>query len=390
MDYFDHWLARPYRALGALLLVGVASLAMFAALYGFHPTVDTDSYLLAIDFYSGRGDIIYPNRYLNPLYPVAAATFLPFLSAESSLTVLNIIFFLGLLGLTYDLIRRVFKKESLGFMTAALVATAYPMLRYALPLQQDMGGFFWFVLTIYGAWRWFESKNWAWFYLASAAVAFGVLTKESGCMGAIFMGIIIILDKAKLKDKIIRVGLFSILPLFTIIVNARRGTDVDYDSLRWFIDNWQVYAPTNYTFIKFVGVNSTAFNLAWIAGAVGLYFLIKNWRQIDKNIKIYLLAIIPASLTYFLWPLFIGRTVFISAWLVFPLAALGFYQTYQRGRAWRYLVIGWFALTLMMPFVLQSTLRYGHMFEIIERCHYDPICSWQYFWRHRAEFSKIT
>lgn len=371
-----------------LFLLSTLNLLVFWRLYGFHPNNDTGGFIDLINFFRGQ-DIAFfvPARYLNPFYAIIGSKVLFFMSAEQSLITTNIFFYYGLVFLTYGLIRRVFKNNFVGFTSAIIVMTGYAMVRYALTQVQDIGGYFWFLLTLYAGWRWWEEKDKRWLYLGGIAVAFGALTKESGCMGAIFVGILFLLDKVSWKERFINFLRFSIFPFITILVNGLRGGDVNYNSARWFVFAWKEYAKDNFTLLKWFGVHTTTYNILWFFIIVGLYFLIRNWKSLDRNIKIYLLAVIPSSLSYYMWSLFIARTVFISAWLFVPIASYGMYCVYAKGRMYRHVAVGMIVLAMVTPYVIQSTLRYATLFTIMNLCKNNIPCTWNYFWKNRQHFS---
>ena len=380
---------KKHGLLVSLLALGAVNLLVFYYLFGFHPNNDTDGFIYTIDFFRGQDAVFFPNRYLVPFYPVVGAKLLFFISSVQSLIVMNIIFYFGLLLLTYGLIARVFKNKWIGFVTALLVATNYAMIRYGLTQVQDMGGYFWSVLTMYAIWRWREEKHHGWLYLSSIAVAFGVLTKESGGMGALFAGVIILWGKEGWKKTIKYLVMFAFFPFITVVVNFLRGYDVGFSSFTYLVDTWKAWGPENYVFLRWLGVNVSTYNAVWIAAAAGLILLFKYRRAVDQNIFIYFVAVLPTSLSYFAWPIFISRTVFISAWLVLPLASYGLFKLYERGKLGKYLGVAAVVCLLVAPYALQNTLRYAHVFTIIEECHKNPVCAWNYFWQNRDSFSKI-
>ena len=366
---------------GLLLAAAVLNLLAFRHFFGFLPISDTMGFISAIDFFRGFSSPIYPNRYLNPLYPVVSTYVLPFLSASHSLIVLNIVFYLVLVYATYGLIRRVFQNYTVGLVSALMVMTAYPMLRYALKQVQDLGGYAWFVLTIYIGWRWYEDRNPLWLHLAGIAIAFGVLTKESGCMGALFVGILILHATSSLSEKIRHIARVSWAPLLTLIVNASRSHDMAYNSLQWIIDNWHMYAAANYHMLQWVGVNTSTYNILWVFFGITMFMVIRKKWLLSQQIKLYALAVIPSSLSYFAWPLFISRTVFISAWLIIPFAAYGIVRLSQQSKTRLVVLV---AIVVCTPYVLQSTLRYTHIFKIIDDCHRNIPCMWYTFWQQRT------
>ncbi len=388
IERLNSWLAKPYVAVKVLLALATLNLIIFAWMFGFHPNNDTDSYILTIEFFRGEQADFHPNRYLNPLYPVVGATLLRFLSPANTMVVMNIAFYYAIVLLTYGLFRRVFRNLLVGLVSALMVATAYPMLRYGLTQVQDIGAYCWFVATLYVAWRWFtEGYDRRWLLLGGVAVSFGLLTKESGAMAAIAFGILILFSKQSWKEKACSIGIVALLPAITIVVNAFRGHEIGVSSLDWYKDNWKVYGPTNYNLFKWVGVNGTAFNLVWPFSALGAYWLIKKRALLPPEVKYYFVAALIPSLSYLSWPIFIGRTVFIAAWFLIPLAAYAVVCLLENKRT---LVLGVIALLALLttPYILQSTLRYAHVFQIMDICKNNIWCAWNYFWDNRNSFSK--
>ncbi|HSR89208.1 MAG TPA: glycosyltransferase family 39 protein [Candidatus Udaeobacter sp.] len=372
-----------------LLALGIINLVIFHYLFGFHTNNDTDSFIDTINFFRGNDiPLFFTNRYAVPFYPVVSAKILFFLSPVSSLIVTNIVFYFGLLLLTYSLIARVFNNKWIGFVTALFAITNYAMVRYGLTQVEDMGGYFWCVLTMYSIWRWREQKKYSWLLLSSVSVAFGILTKESGAMGALFAGIVILSEIINWKKTVGYLAMFAALPLFTLIVNSVRGADVGFSSLSYFIETWRIWGA-NYTLLRWFGVNASTYNLTWAAIFIGVVLLCKNLRMIDRGVWVYFIAVLPTALSYFAWPVFIARTVFISAWLLLPLAAYGLFKLYERISYWKYLSVFSVFILLATPYLLQNTLRYAHVFTIIDSCNKNPVCAWNYFWQSRDAASKI-
>lgn len=388
INYLNNILAKPRAAIKILMVLATLNLIIFAGLFGFHPNNDTDSFILTIEFFRGEQADFHPNRYLSPFYPVVGATLLRFLSPAGSMIVLNIAFYYGIALLTYGLFRRVFHSALVGLVGTLIIITGYPMLRYGLTQLQDIGAYFWFVATLYVAWRWFtEGYDKRWLLFGGVAVSFGLLTKESGAMAAIAFGLLILFSKRSWKEKALAIGLVAFLPFITLLVNSFRGQEIGVSSLDWYKDNWKVYGPTNFNVFKWVGVNGSAFNLVWPLALLGVYWFIKKQRVLPPEAKYYFLAALIPSLSYLTWPIFIGRTVFISAWLLVPLAAYAISCLLENKQT---LVFGVLALlaALVVPYVLQSTLRYAHVFQILDICKNNIGCAWDYFWNNRGGFSK--
>lgn len=390
MEFLDKILlfVKSKRVLLFVLLAAVINLSAFAYFFGFHKNNDTESYIISINFFRGDGDEIYPNRYLNPFYSLVAASIFNNLSPEDSIILTNIIFYFGLVLLTYGLLKRVFKSEFIGAVSSLFVMTSYAFIRYGLTQVQDMGGYFWYVLIVYVSWRWWEDKKNYWLYLGGVGVSFAMLTKESGCMAALFFAALLLLSKLDYKNKFYSFVRFSFLPLITLFVNQVRGSDMAYNSKDWFVGNWITYAHDNYTLIKWLGVNISTYNFLWLLFFIGFFLIIKKIKTISFDVRVYLGSILLPSLSYFAWPVFISRTVFISAWFFVPVASYAVYYIYMRGQAYKYLAGIIVFLAVVSPYILQNTLRYAHVFYILDQCNKNIVCGWRYFWDNRNSFSK--
>jgi 4-amino-4-deoxy-L-arabinose transferase-like glycosyltransferase len=368
--------------------VGILNLIVFWYFFGFHNNNDTDSFIWTIERYRGIDSPLYTTRFLNPFYPIIAATILRWASPALSIIIINIAFYFGLIFFTFKLIESVFKSKFTALVSVFILISAYPMLRYALTQVQDIGGYFWFLLTIYMSWQWWKQKQDVYLFIGGLAVGMGMLVKESGAMGALFIAVLFLLDKSSIKQKLVYFLKFSLLPFIILLINQYQARRVNYNSAQWFVDNWKMFGH-EFTLFKWLGVNATTYNVLWLFILLGVILLVKNRKIIDTDIKVYLLAVVPASFCYFAWPIFIARTVFISAWLCIPIAAYAINAVWIKGNKYKYVACAMIVVAVVMPYVLQYTLRYAHLFMIIENCNKSISCSWNYFWENRENFSKL-
>jgi hypothetical protein len=355
-------------------------------LFGFRENNDTSSFVDTITFFQQTGDIIDPNRYLNPFYGIVGAYLFPFLSAVSVLLVVNYISYLVILLSSYGLFRRVFGNVTSAWVGAVTFVTSYASIRYGLTQVQDIAAFAFLSLTLYAGWRWYESRKNIWLFAGSVCVAFGMLVKESGAMGALFVGCLFLYAyRHRLLKAVQSVLLFSILPALVIFINSVRGADFTFSSADWFILNWERYAEENYTLVKWIGINATTFNVLWVFSLLGLYVLIKKWKHIDENIRLFIIAVLPVSASYFAWPLFMSRTVYIASWSFAALTILGV-QFITKDFSKKYLLgVSIFAI-IITPYILQLTIGYVPLFLILDQCNYSAVCSVETFLRIRSSF----
>jgi len=372
-----------------LLVLASINLLIFSFMFGFHVNNDTDSFIWTIERFRGIDAPFHPNRYLNPFYPIIGATLLRFLSPGMVIILLNVVFYYILILLTYSLVNMVFKNRFVAIVTAIFFIPNYSFIRYGLTQVQDMGGYFWFILCIYGSWMWRKSGKDRWLYLAGSAVGFGLLTKESGAMGALFFAGLLLIHKVNIYEKIVLFIKFSIIPFSFLVINSIRSKAIGYNSLQWFLDAWDSYGATHYKLYKLIGVNISTYNLVIPLFFIGLGLFVKNYFKISNNIRIFVICLIIPSLSFFAWPVFISRTVIISGWLVFSIAAYAAYSIYSRGKIYKFIVLVYLIFCLLSPFVLQNIIKYGHIFDMYEKNNMNFFLTWQECWTERDSFSEL-
>jgi len=81
----------------------------------------------------------------------------------------------------------------------------------------------------------------------------------------------------------------------------------------------------------------------------------------------------------------VGRTVFISSWLIVPIAVYGLSELYARKKWWGgvALVVG-----VATPYIFQSIIQYAPLFIILDQCHNNVPCAWNFFWDNWHKFSR--
>lgn len=92
---------------------------------------------------------------------------------------LNVAFALGTVALAYGIARRLFDRRA-GLLSAALVATAYPVVYYAHTTNLDIGYLFWLILALYCAIVASQTDRLLPWLGLGLATAMAVSTKEQG------------------------------------------------------------------------------------------------------------------------------------------------------------------------------------------------------------------
>jgi 4-amino-4-deoxy-L-arabinose transferase-like glycosyltransferase len=387
------WWQKPYAPIILLIALTAMYLCIYRTVFGFHPNNDTESYIDMIRYF--RGDYINvvfsPGRYLSPWYAVMSATVFWFLSPVQVIVTINIISIFAVVLSTYGSIRRVFSSRRYGLLVALLLLTHYAWVRYGLTQVQDLGAYMWYALGLYSSVRWYDADNRkqriVWALLLGVCVSFGLLTKETGAMSAVFFTVFVLRRPlVGWFEKIYTLFLAGFLPFITLIINQWRGMYIGFTSRDWYFMNWASY-KSDYTPLKWFGVHVTSFHILLPCIVVGIVLLFLHRKTLDRRVKEYGLAVLLPSLSYFAWPSFIARTVVISAWLLLPIAVYTIEWGIQKKGWLRGVALTVFVAACFVPSMVQYTIRYAPMFILLDYCSYKPVCVWQTFWQERRNFT---
>ncbi|MDO8601400.1 MAG: glycosyltransferase family 39 protein [bacterium] len=317
------------------LVFAVLNMAAVIFIFGFRTYGDTSSYINAIHWFQGESvGVLDPWVVLKPLGILLALPF-EFLGAGAGLVVQNIVFYLLSAFLMFKIADLLFdnpfdklrasKKQAL--LASIFFVTATQVLEVGLAYLTDMGAWFFYLLSIFLTLLYLKNKNGKLIMLAGFLSGVGVLMKENGGLGALFFGLVILLSKDfKFKEKIFKIlrfaGFFAIPILAWQIFMYQR---FQLTSLDWYLFQLGGFSHgegTGMVILKYFGQLFRTLGILWIFFFIGLWREIKekNWQRL----KIYL-ALLPGSLSFFLWPISAGgRSVFVFAPLGILLASYGF------------------------------------------------------------------
>lgn len=304
----------------ALLNMGAISL-----IFGFGTHGDSVDYINAVHWFQGQETSIHPWIALRPLGPIFALPF-EFLGKGAGLIVQNMIFYLFSAFLIFKIADLIFQNKKQALLASLFFVTATPILEVGLAYLIDMGAWFFYILSIFLTLLYLKNKNEKLVVLNGFLTGLGFLMKENGALGVLFFGLVILLSKEfNSKEKVyklLRFGIFFLIPVILLQVFAYRyaqvtSLDLYLYQLKGFGD---VETPT-IIFLRYFGQLFRSLGVLWIFFFIGLRQELKekNWDRL----KVYL-ALLPASLSFFLWQTSAaGRSVFVFAPLGILLATYG-------------------------------------------------------------------
>ncbi len=281
---------------------------------------DTASYLQSIDVLKEgiKSSDFVPNRIVTTFGGLQAIIFFSkiFSSILAGWFVLNhLLFFLSCFVL-YRILFLIFGDKDTSLLGALFFAGGYATMNFGLAYLLDMGGWAFYVFSLYFCLKYILSGNKKYILMASALVGFGVLFKEYAGLGAFAVGFSVLYVhwgsiKESTKNLVLPV-LFSSLPILTLY--AWTYSKFGYTYLDWFSTNDVLYSYTFVTRIsEYMKAFGSLFNIFGLVFLFGLYYLWKNWKTLDQKIKAFIVVTFLSFLPMFFWPAITQRILFVTA-----------------------------------------------------------------------------
>ncbi|HRY52905.1 MAG TPA: glycosyltransferase family 39 protein [Candidatus Portnoybacteria bacterium] len=282
---------------------------------------DAITYFEAVKFLQGQAlDGPVPmNRVLTTSLFLGLATFFNFFLKDFSLSVsaLNIIFYLLFIGVFYLLAKEIYQKSRVAFWGSLLVVSNYYLIDPGNAHLADMGGWFFLFLATYFAVKYTNAADRRFYYLAILASAIGVLYKEYGGLGLVNLFLLLLVsnfsNKQKIKD-IILAGCLFLVPFLSYHVFVY--FKYHYSYFDWYLAVKSVSFEAGRQsrgIIIIAKILGWVFSLGWLAWLLGIKEEIKAQ---DKGRWKILIAILPTSLFFIIWPEVAQRLAFILVpWL---------------------------------------------------------------------------
>jgi len=329
-----------------IFLLALLNLMAIYLVFGWQSDRDTVSYVKAINYIMGDGEI--GNALFRLIKPVGlwlAAIFQPLTGAENALIVENILFYFGSAFVIFKLAKQVFGDNKKSHLAVVFFLTAYPVLRWGLAALTDMGGWFFYLLSLYIAVLFFTKRRVGYIYLSGLVSGLGLLLKETGGVAALFFVSMLLLENLNWKERFAITLRYSMAFLAVVLpISFFIFFKFGYSFYHWFVFNQEI--QFHYSFLQSAlyaveNVFSIMF-LAWFFVIRGVYLEFKERENPRRN---FYLALILPSLSFLIWPFRLVRMMFIAGPLLCLLAAQG--ATFKSRKAQ---VISYVAISLVLVF----------------------------------------
>jgi len=311
-----------------LLLLFVVSNLVIVFLYVKPQLIsypDTEDYLSAMRYFQEGGaqniEPLVMNRMLTSplmLYFSIALGYL-FGSSSAGMIAVNIIFYFLMAIAFYRLAQVIWRDDRIALFSSIFFIANFCIFNFGLVRLTDMGGWLFFVTASFLAVGYFLKKEKKFFWLAIAASSVGFLFKGYALLGLINLVFLILLSDFSLKIKIKEIvqasGLFLLIPAAYCLWFYFRYHFSYFDVYYFTLKTYGLSsAPRRiYTLPILIKVMGWLFFAGWPVWLYGFWQQIKSRDAVRQKI---LLAMLPASVAFLLWPGFDQRVDFVIVpWL---------------------------------------------------------------------------
>jgi hypothetical protein len=346
----------------------IAFLNLLVILFFFVPRLqatDSAQYISTILHLSGdHSATLVPYRLIKPLPILIGIILLPLMTAGSALIFQNIIFYFASVLLIFLLVNLVYKNEKQAFYGAVLFSTAYPVLAYGLSPLTDFGGWFFYILCIYLTIKFFNNPSIKKSLFIGFLGGIGMLFKENLAALVIFFPFFLfICTPLPVKNKLKYI--FSFLSAFLVPVVVSQAIIyyfISYSMIQWYFGFMFDHGNSSayiYSIPRIIIEIARVFSFGWIFFLVGL---LKEMSIKDKNRSKILIALVPSSLSFFLWAAPHNRIAFISAPLIIMLGSFGLVGIFQKQKISKYAEPALLFFCIFINyFLVEFFLKYGNI-----------------------------
>ncbi len=301
-----------------VVLVLAINWSLHHAFFPLTFTSDATGYLETARWMSGEEVPLHPERMLKPLAPLGIVLFSFATGDLVSGMVLEVgIMYLLLAIATYLFFFSFFRQKTFALYGTIILVTSYPLIFYGLDLYTETGAIFFYILALFGAWKYLTTDDRLFFWLTTITITLGMLWKEYSAVSGLFFGLIILFHpsrsfREKLKDLTllggVTVGLLGAWQWYVY-------TMYQYSYLDWYRVGIAGDATAReYTLYHIAKSLFATVLLAWALVPVGLL----KWKAFSPIERRYILILVLPSFMFLLWGYVSSRLYFIIA----PLALL--------------------------------------------------------------------
>lgn len=300
-----------------IVLAGVFCLFLTSFVLNPQPQGDSFSYLEAIDFLKEgvKPEGLVFNRIITTFGGLWTIILLSGFSGSvlGSWFALNTFFYFLTAIVFYKILVLLFDEGKAAILGVFFFAGNYAILRFGLNFLMDLGGWTFYIFSLFFVLKYAKFGNKSDIMLASLMVGIGGLFKEYAFLGIIPIAAILIYENRNSFLNLLKAAalpsLVALIPIISVYLHAY--FNFGYTYLDWFNTN-QAYYHYDSRIIEYIKSFGSLLNFLGVLFAGGLVILIKERELLEPRIKLFLFSIFVSFLPVFFWPAITQRLLFIS------------------------------------------------------------------------------
>lgn len=350
-----------YKPIISILLIIIPLVSILV----FNPKMDggdSQTYVEAINFLKNDVSSIdfVPNRIVTTYLGLRSVMFLTSLTGSLyfSWLFINILLFIFGFMFFYKLVSLLFSPK-VSFWSTILLATNYSAINFGPAFLMDMGGWAFYIVSVYFTFKYLFTENKTYFWLSAILISLGGLWKEYAFLGLIVLFLTYIyLNYKKGWFKVLRTmflaGIFVFSPI--LLLNLVVYLKFHYTYANWF--SYQAKYVYGSRIIEYIKAFGSLYNFGWFLFLPGLYIFSKkilnqygNKLVDDENKKdLFVLFVLISTLPFLVWPAITQRVLFI----VIPGVILVTSYFLEKNTSKYYILIPILTLYVLSNFLMNS------------------------------------
>ncbi len=302
-----------------ICLVVLVFLSVFILKPVIDQASDSPSYLEAIQVLNGaeQPTSFIPNRIITTFLGLKTVSLFSNLLPDlpSGWFIINLALYFLLSVTFYNLIIKLFGSEKAALLGTLFLASNYALINFGLGFYMDIGGWAFYIFSIYFLFLYSESKNYKILLLSALMVSIGGLWKEYAFLGVIPIFCFLIYENWPNLLKAIKRGLWPALIVIipTFILHFFVYKTFNYTYLDWLSQNQVLYSYHS-RIIEYFKSFGSLFNFLSISFALGAYIFLKRGKEMmqEKKNRVFIISILLSVLPIFFWPAITQRILFIT------------------------------------------------------------------------------
>ncbi|MEK7062445.1 MAG: glycosyltransferase family 39 protein, partial [Patescibacteria group bacterium] len=264
-----------------------------------------------------------PNRILTTFLGLEAAIlFSKILGSINGWLVMNILFYFASCILFFNLLLKIYDSQKTALIGTLFLASNYAMLRFGLNFLMDLGGWMFYLTSLFFVWSYLENNKRKDILFASVMVGVGGLFKEYAFLGFLPIIGILLYENYRQFFVFLKKSVVPVLIMFvpTTILHLFVYFKFNYTYLDWLNSNQEhyIYSSRALEYIKSFG---SLLNVLGILFIFGIYFIWRERKTFNQNIKIFVTLVGISILPIFFWPAITQRILFITTPFVILISA---------------------------------------------------------------------